>query len=223
MTTIQIDSDVLSPNDLNALVLAVQHFVPKITTAVGKPAVTITTAPTQGAWVVHLTEKKRRSGAAGYHTDENGSIVAYCSPRAAGRLWGHYLPALWTKPTIVKGKVIVPARQIHGEQFTPGLITVVCHEIAEMLSDDNITTYTAPNAAGECWLLEVCDWVFGQYFQETVAGQLCVFPNVALDNYHALGATAPYDLLGKITAPFQLIKPAYAYKESPTGPVPVAY
>ena len=223
MTTIQIDSDVLSANDLNLITLAVQHFVPKITTAVGKPAVTVTTAPTPGAWQVHLTEKNRHTGAAGYHVDENGTIAAYCSPRAAGRLWGHYTPALWTKPTIVKGKVVIPAKQIHGELYTPGLVTVICHEIAEMLSDENITNYTAPNAKGESWLLEVCDWVFGQYFHEVVGGQVCVYPNVALDNYHTLGAPAPYDLLGKVTAPFQLIKPAYAYKESPTGPVPVVY
>jgi len=223
MTAIQITTDVLSNGDLGELTLAVQHFVPKITTAVGKPAVTVSTTASPEAWVVHLTEANRKIGASGYHISINGVPVAYCSPRAAGRLYGHYIPALWTKATIVKGKVIVPARLVHGELFTPGLITVVCHEIAEMLADGNVETYTQPNAKGEEWLLEPCDWVFGQYFQETINGTVCVYPNVALDAYHTLGAPGPYDLIGKITVPFQLIKPAYAYKKSPTGPVPVVY
>lgn len=220
MTTIQLATDSISSGELADVLSGVQYFVPLV-----KPNVSVTTAPTPGAEVVHITEQKRKVGASGYHIMVNGVPTAFVSPAASGgyaRLWGHYTPALWTRGVKVLGKQVVAPRLIHGEIFTPGLITVVCHEIAELLADGNVTTYTAPDSKGRAWLLEPADWVFGTYFVKTMNTIPRVFPNVALDAFHTLGAPGPYDLCNVVKAPFQLTPKGYAYWESPTGLIPVS-
>ena len=212
MTTLVLDSDILSPSDLQEVVAAVKYFVSLI-----KPATVVTTTPTIGSDVVHITEKLRKIGASGYHISVNGIPTAECSPKASGRLYGHYTAPLTTRPLIIKGKTIIKSVQVHGALYTSGLITVVCHEIAEMLADGNIATFTAPDSKGREFLLEPCDWVFGTYLVHTINGKVCVFPNVALDAFSILGAPRPYDLIGAVSAPFALTPKGYAFYKGING------
>ena len=212
MTTVVLTSDVLGPIDLKETLDSVQYFA-----SVLKPGTLITLTPTEGADVIHITEANRHIGASGYHIVVNGAPTAFCSLRAAGRLEGHYSPALWKRGIKLLGKVVTQPKLIHGEEFTPGLITVVCHELAEMFADGNIATYTAEDSQGRQWLKEPCDWVFGTYMVHTINGKVVVFPNVALDSFSTLGAPAPYDLCGIVKAPFEMTPKGYAYYRGING------
>jgi hypothetical protein len=221
MTTLCLTNDTLSVDDFATLVEAVKYYVPLISSAWKLPAVTITTTPTKGAWVVNLTEKNRRTGAGGYHNVTDGTPTAWCSPAASGRLWGHYGAPLISRAITVKGKVIKAAKEIHGASYTPGLVTVVLHEIAEMLADSVITTYSLPDAQGRQWLVEPCDHCFGTYQVHSIGAVVCVFPNVTTPAFYDLKAKAPYDLLGVVTAPFTMTPKGYAFYKTPTGLVKI--
>lgn len=209
MTTLRLVNDnELSTADFAAITAAVRYFVPQVTQAWKLPAVTIVTGPTPnpGDWMVYITEKNRVSGASGYHDDVNGVPTAYCSLAASYRVYGHYL-----KPLIVKGVVISPAL------FTPGLITTICHEIAEMLCDSSIESYSKPDSKGREWLIEVCDHVFGYYSNYVVNGNACILPDVTTPAFYELGAKGPFSILGGATAPFTMTKNGYGYYKGTNG------
>lgn len=218
--TFFFDTNAEDKTTLNVLVDATSVFLNKLS-----PGSIATLTPTPGAEVIHLTEDKRHIGASGYHILMNGIPTAYCSPSAAGRPYGYFNSGI-IRATVVNGKVIHPAHQVHPALTTPGLITVVCHEIAEMLADGNIATYSAPDSKGNAWLLEPCDWVFGEYYEDTVDGNLCVFPNVALPAFTDVNNNVgPFDLIGLVKGPFQRSQHGYAYMlDKTTGKnVPVTY
>jgi hypothetical protein len=203
MITIRLINDgVMSDVDFQTMSKAVQQFVPLVTKAWGIKSVKVEVggSPVQGDWLVYCTEKNRRLGAAGYHGTLNGYPVAYCSLKASGRIFGTYL-----RPLIVKGK------QIHAAFYTPGLVTTICHEIAEMLCDPNIKTLSATDAQGRAWLVEVCDHVFGFYQLTVVDGKNCILPDVTTPAFYDLKGSAPYSILGGATAPFTLTPKGYAY------------
>lgn len=203
MTTIRIINDAnIAPADFNTIVEAIKCFVPKVTTAWGMESVTVVAngTPVTGDWLVYATEAKRKVGAAGYHGVLNGSPVAYCSPKASGRLFGTYIKAL-----SIKGKLI------HKALYTPGLVTVMCHEIAEMLCDPYIQNMSSEDAKGRKWLIEVCDHVFGSYDVCTVGTVNCVLPDVTTPAFYNLNGLAPYSIFNATVAPFILTPKGYAY------------
>ena len=209
MTTIRLINDnELSPADFLNVTAAVSHFVPLVTKAWGLAPVSVvgggTPAPTD--WVVNITETNRLVGARGYHKDVNGVPTAYVSLRAAGRVYGTYI-----KPLFYKGGLVHPA--IYSE----GVVTVICHEIAEMLCDPIVENFSKPDAQGRNWLIEVCDHVFGSYSFYSVDGRTCVLPDVTTPNFYELGSHAPYSLFGGATAPFTMSKNGYGYFRNPSG------
>ena len=156
--------------------------------------------PSATDWVVNITEKNKLAGASGYHEDINGVPVAYVSYKTAGRTYGTYL-----KPMTFLGKVIHPA--IYSE----GVVTVICHEIAEMLCDPQVNSYSKPDSQGREWLIEVCDNVFGVYQSITVNNQLCVIPDVTTPAFYDQHGQAPYDIFNTIQAPFIMSPKGYGY------------
>ena len=208
MTTLYLSNDAnLSADDWDTVVQAVQYFTPLVTKAWKLPAVSISTVPVDKAWKVIVTDQKRVTGATGYHTVEAGIPVAYCSPKAvAGKIFG-----LYHRPMTVKGKVIRPAT------YSSGLITTVCHEIAEMLCDPKIATVSAQDSQSRTWLVEVCDHVFGNYITETFNGHLCILPDVTTPSFYDLKGKAPYSLTGAATAPFTMTPKGYGYYKTATG------
>jgi len=203
-----IDSDIEDKATLANVVAAVNVFLAKLKPGVKAFAGTPLHAD-PSTLLVHITEDKRHTGASGYHIYLNGEPVAYCLALEAGHVYGHYLPK----------------NAAHGEQFTPSVVATVCHEIAEMLADGNVATYTQPDSRGHQWLLEPCDWVFGEWWIATVNGNVCVFPNVALDSFHDLNGKAPFDLMGVVKGPFQRSAAGYAYYLDPATKklLPVTY
>ena len=209
MTTIRIINDAqIAESDFNKIVKAVKYFVPKVTSAWGMASVNIEAngTPVAGDWLVYATESRRKVGAAGYHGVLNGSPVAYCSPKASGRLFGTYIKAL-----TVKGKLI------HKALFSPGLVSVICHEVAEMLCDPYIQTMSAKDPQGRNWLIEVCDHVFGSYEVFVSDGTNCVLPDVTTPAFYNLQASGPYSIFNALVAPFVMTPKGYAYWMDSTG------
>ena len=216
--TFVLDSNVESKQILADILAETTYFMNRLS-----PSSKVTLTPTPGADVIHITSDNRHAHASGYHIFVNGVPTGYVVPEVS--IYGHYSPALHVPDVHVKG-VLIPAHEVHSERFTSGLITTVCHEMAEMLADGNIATYTRPDFKGHKWLLEPCDWVFQEYFQVLVGKNMCIFPNVALDAFTDLtNKTGPYDLMGKVLEPFQRSPKGYAYFLDPiTGKLmPVTY
>lgn len=168
---------------------------------------------------IYITKRNRmRSGfvfLSGYHTHENGKPVIYINPKTdkfgyyrAGKPMVLAVPArklafgVYTKP-----RPAVPARPgtIRG-----GQLSTICHEISETLGDPLIQTYSSPDEQGRILLREITDPVHGQNYNVVINGINCVLPNTCLPNWYELGSTAPYDVMGWCTKPFQLAPKGYA-------------
>lgn len=209
MTTIRIINDAqISDTDFDKIVKAIKYFIPKVTSAWGINSVNVETngVPVTGDWLIYATEAKRKVGASGYHTLLNGNPVAYCSPKASGRLFGTYIKAL-----TIKGKLI------HKDLYTPGLVSVICHEIAEMLCDPYVQTISAEDSKGRKWLIEVCDHVFGSYETYAVDNTNCVLPDVTTPAFYNLQAPGPYSIFNAAVTPFVMTPKGYAYWMDSTG------
>lgn len=197
-----LKSDVESSSQLAQIETFVEAFL-----TVLDPTVKIDTVASAGDDIINITEQQGHAGAAGYHVFRNGVPTAFVRPSARGRLWGTYIPARYslaiTKTVLGKKIVIRPSKMTTPESFTPGLITDLCHEIAETLSDPNVETYLGPDRNGFQILYEPCDWVEGTFFARTLNGITAVFPNVALKAFADLtNKQGPYDLLGFVKAPW---------------------
>ena len=209
MTTICLVNDVaISFADMTSMAKVLQDYCDKVTRAWNQPSVRVSIgAPAAGDWVIHLTEKKRKAGAKGYHTVEGGVPTAYVSFNAVvKKVWGLYF-----KPLTIKGKVLRQAT------YSDGIITVICHEVAEMLCDPAITTFSALDTLGRNWLVEVCDHVSGSYLPVTVNGVIAVIPDVTTPAYYDVKGIAPYSLGNAVTKPFTLTPKGYGYYKNSVG------
>ena len=215
--TILVKTDQLSPADLANCVEALNRTLLKWAPKWNIQATATTDPKVKADMVIKVTDLNRHTGALGYHTVEAGVPTAYCSPRAVGRTYGHYSPALFTREVTVLGKVVKKATLIHPASYTQGLVTVIIHECLEMLADANIDKFAvAPD--GRNWLVEVADHASGYFGTETVAGNVCVIPDATLPNYYSVGSSAPYDLFGNLKTPFDKSAPKfYAYYKDATG------
>lgn len=195
----------IAATDFETITTAVKYFVPKVAKAWDIPDVIVVNGgtPAAGDWLVYATEKNRHLGALGYHTVKAGTPVAYCSLKAVnGKLFGAY-----HKPLVVKGKTLRPAT------YSSGLVTVLCHEIAEMLCDPQIATLSAKDTLGRQWIVEVCDHVYGSNF-------MCgpsVLPDVTTPAFYDLKGTAPFSLQNATNAPFTMTPKGYGYYMDATG------
>jgi len=219
MTTIYVTTDSIPAIDLANCVEALNRTLLKWCPKWNLTATATTDPKIKADMVIKVTDINRHTGAYGYHTVENKIPTAYCSPRAIGRTYGHFTPALWTKPKKnLLGKVVAPAQMVHDNLYTEGLVTVIIHEALEMLADANINTVSKPDVTGAQWLIEVCDHVSGSYSVEVVQGNNCIVPNATLPNYYDLNGVAPFDLLGLSKTPFDTNAPKfYGYSKDAKG------
>lgn len=203
-----INDNELSDADLANVTAAVSHFVPLVAKAWNQPAMSVVAGgtPAPGDWVVNITEKNRVAGAAGYHDDVNGVPTAFCSLRASGRIYGTYL-----KPMVYKGNLVHPAI------YTSGLVTVICHELAEMIGDPLIQSYSKPDSQGREWLIEVCDHVFGSYSYYSVNGNICIIPDVTTPAFYQVGSKGPWSIFGGAPAAFTMTKSGYGFYKGTNG------
>jgi len=165
-----------------------------------------------GQWnlciVDNFPNPKMQKTALGYHEVVNGEPIAYIRADAYGSrsIFGTY-----TAPFKLKNI------QIHGERFVPGVITVIAHELAEMLIDPMVTRLSTPDGKNRQWVLEVCDHTVG-LFHGTANGVNGVLPDFTTPSfYDDAHGTKPYSYLGVPPAPFTLVKGAYGYWKDSMG------
>ena len=217
MTTIFVSTDSIPSSDLANCVEALNRTLLKWAPKWNINATATTDSKVKADMVIKVTDLNRQTGALGYHTVEKGVPTAYCSPRAVGRTYGHYSPALFTREVKVLGKVVKKATLIHPASYTQGLVTVIIHEALEMLADANIDhVATAPD--GKKWLVEVCDHVSGIYGTENVAGNICVIPDATFPSYYQSNGVAPFDLFNTEKSAFDRSAPKfYAFYQDANG------
>ena len=217
MTTIFVSTDSIPSSDLANCVEALNRTLLKWAPKWNINATATTDSKVKADMVIKVTDLNRQTGALGYHTVEKGVPTAYCSPRAVGRIYGHYSPALFTREVKVLGKVIKKAALVHPAIYTQGLVTVIIHEALEMLADANIDhVATAPD--GKKWLVEVCDHVSGIYGTENVAGNICVIPDATFPSYYQSNGVAPFDLFNTEKSAFDRSAPKfYAFYQDANG------
>lgn len=204
---IQLVNDAnIAANDFHTLTVASEYFANIVAKAWGQSSVTV--SPDAGDMVIYVTDLKRQLGAAGYHTVENGKPVGYVSPKStSGKIFGQYTPSKYLKSI----KRTLP------ERYVSGLITVICHELAEMLCDPYIKTVSAEDANGRTWLVEVGDHAFGGFFNKTFFGQVCVFPDITTPAFYDLKGKAPYSIANLLTGPFKKSAKGYAFYKDQFG------
>jgi len=221
MPVINIVNDSTSANasqDTFLTTQAVKIFVQQVCQAWNLPGYTVQygLAPVDGDWNVLIVDKfpnaSMTSIALGYHVlDHLGNPVAYIRSNAYGKR--SYL-GTYSKPFVLLGKQISPAR------LTPGVATVVMHEVAEMLADAHIDQYaTAPD--GRQWLREICDHVSPVCYNIPLATAKtnCIAPDFTWPSFYQADGKAPYSECNTPTAPFTLPKGAYGYYKTASGGV----
>ena len=201
MATVFLKSDTEPTSELASIEKKLAYFL-----SVYSPTTTFDTTFNPGDDVLNITNAGRKAGAAGYHILFNGVPTALVFPNQVGGLWGQYRAAVH-KTVVIGGKIIKLPGLRTPERFTPGLITILCHELVEVLCDPDLKQFAPANTRGERWLIEPCDWVEKTYWTRTIDGDVCVFPNAAYwkaftDESNKQG---PYDILGLVPAPFQCV------------------
>jgi hypothetical protein len=242
--TLVNQTDQISASELATMVKAVQSFADLATKAWQKSPLQVSSASLRvdKTWNVYLSGNKAMAGAYGYHVVENGLPAAYISPTTCrltakesashdDNLWGvvRKHPAITTtsKGVVMGGKVIVKpkTRTTPGRPtfYIPGMVAVICHELAEMIADPAIDNWATipvgtkdfPN--GATVLVEIGDHTPG-HFDVTFGTQDVVFPDFTLPSFYDAKGKAPYSYIGGIiTAPFQFVHRAYAFIRDSTG------
>jgi hypothetical protein len=243
--TLVKDTLQISKDEMTVLTQAVQYFAGLVTKAWDKETVEVSDGlfPVDKTWNIHLSDDKLNTNAFGYHTVENGLPVAYVSPFmcrvsikfAASHntnLWGkaYKYPAktLMSKGLTIAGKVIIKPHVIYTRParpsiFIPGMVSVICHELAEMIADPLIDNWaTIPVGTdnfldGGSVLVEVGDHT-PAHFDAQILNQDVVLPDFTFPSFYDGKGKAPYSYVaGTITAPFQFVHRAYAYIKDSTG------
>jgi len=196
----------IADNDFHTLVTAADYFASLVTKAWNTSALTVTAEA--GDWVIYVTDSNRQLGAAGYHKVVAGKPIGYVSPKASGtKMFGEYTPSKYLKSI----------KKTIAERYVSGLITVICHELAEMICDPVIQTYSKQDALGRTWLIEVGDHAFGGYFNKTFYNQVCVFPDITTPAFYDLKGKAPFSIANLLTAPFIMSTKGYGYYKNANG------
>ena len=164
---------------------------------------------------IYITKRNRKLGIAGYHAVENGKPVIYVLPRTDR--FGYFRKGAPAKPYVPARKIgtfTLPARPAvpaKPDTLRPAQLSTVAHEVAEVLGDPLIQTYSSPDSLGRKYLREITDPIHGFVYNEVINGVNCILPINALPNWYELGSEGPYDTAGWAKAPFQKAPKGYAY------------
>ena len=240
MTTVTLvkATDLITVDELRICASFLRDYVPRVTKPWMLPdcKVQYSDRMQPGSWNVYLSDAGLNPGAYGYHRNENGTPTGYVSPSMCGvngltggaresALWGVYVPA--KIPFIM-----------------PGMLSVIAHEVAEMLVDPNLDTWrTSP--IGEEWLVEVGDQANATHFVTTVdtillrpvtkivrKGKLWtkatslqkmkisktgVLADFTLPSFYDVNGVQPYSYTGLVTGPYGHGHLTYATVKDATG------
>jgi len=158
---------------------------------------------------IYITTRKAKIGTLGYHNVENGKPAIYVYPRPIK--FGRYRPPVAAIASKTIGSYTRKPKPAVPAYYAAGQISTIAHEVAEVLGNPLVTTQSNPDSLGHNYLREITYPVHGIYYKVTVNGIDCVLPDTVLPNWYELGSSAPYDVTGYCTAPFQKAPRGYAY------------
>lgn len=167
-------------------------------------------------WKIYITNRARRPKAKGYHDLEHGVPVAYCSPQAClNKLYGAYTPPIISRGIFHKGQVL------YAEKCKEGLITVIVHEVIEMLADPDPfgkSQLSEPDTQGRPWLVEPVDPVDGINYMLKLDGKETILPDFVYPSFYKKDGIAPFSRSGQAKAPFTIpVKTGYGFWRSVKG------
>ena len=178
------------------------------------PEVDVTTVAEAGAWTAIITTKGRKLGADGYHNVTRAGIpFALIVPGSETYPYGTYR---YGKAAFKIGTKLFPAR---AEYKRSGVLTVLVHEVIEMLVDPLVKTRTEQtDPQGRKWLIEVCSTsVMGGYYMKKIAGKLCILPNFSYPSAYDSQGVAPFDYMGVLKKPWTVTAKSYPYQLTDEG------
>jgi hypothetical protein len=215
-------SAVFTAEEFSVIFESVKAYAPLVTTAWGLPSVEVTALPYDPQVCnIHLTDEKKNIHAYGFHTYENGIPQAYVSPYMnrilpkflARRSQNIYGVVKEHPDFYIGGKLFRKARPT---DYTFGFISVVLHELAELLVDPGINTWRA--WGDKQVLVEVGDHVNGFHFFRTISGVKVVMPDFTLPSFYDPAGKAPYSHCNAPAKPFDFIThKSYAYVKDALG------
>lgn len=207
------------------------------------------------AWNIYLDDKKINLHAYGFHNFDEGKPTAYVSPRM-NRLIAKFLgrhnqniygvvkehPAIiHHSPVIMEnGKVKVPAhdtviRPAAPTDYTPGFVSVIAHELSEMVADPHPSVdygkwatipanFSSKFPLGGTVLIEVGDHTRGHFkgvVDSIIRGKkvstVVCFPDFTLPSFYDPNGVAPYSYCNLPVRPFDFMHGAYAFIRDSTG------
>lgn len=234
--TILVDSDTLSVKDIANCVLASNRAFTKWSPAWGTTVLLTTDSTQQIDMVAHITNAFRDISCYGYHTVKNGiqtynldgshTLVAnkdhitvgliptcYISPDALLKnIYGTYTPAHWSKAiwNLLRTKITRASIQTSQAKYRQGIVTILIHELMEMVADAHIDQVSAPDSTNSCWLIEVADHVSGYYSVDILPDKtVCVIPVATLPSYYDLKGKRPFDTINASSTPFDTTSPTF--------------
>jgi len=212
--TLVNESTTVTHTDALRISLALNTFAEQVCKAWSLPAHTVGLGQSRvDGWNLCIVDKfpnpAMAKTALGYHEVLNGYPIGYILAQP----YGAQRPALgrYVKPITFLGK------QLTKPSYLPGLVTVMAHELAEMLIDPEINM-TKTDSKGRNWLMEVCDHTVGLIAATLPIGSsMPVLPDFTLPSFYDVKGKPPYSLLNVPPMPFYLVPGAYGYYKDANG------
>jgi hypothetical protein len=212
--TLVNESTSMSASDVVTITQALNLFSAQVCQAWGLPARPVVLGKSRvDDWNLCIVDKfpnlAMAKTALGYHEVLNNYPIGYILAHP----YGTQRPALgrYTKPITFLGK------QLTKPSYLPGLVTVMAHELAEMLIDPQINM-TKADSKGRNWLMEVCDHTVGSYIIDMPTYKATpVMPDFTLPSFYDVKGKQPYSLLNVPPMPFYLVPGAYGYYKDANG------
>ena len=212
--TVVNESTTVTGADALRISLALNTFAEQVCKAWSLPAHTVGLGQSRvDGWNLCIVDKfpnpAMAKTALGYHEVLNGYPIGYILAHP----YGTQRPALgrYTAPITFLGK------QLTKPSYLPGLVTVMAHELAEMLIDPEINM-TKTDSKGRNWLMEVCDHTVGLIAATLPIGSSTpVLPDFTLPSFYDVKGKPPYSLLNVPPMPFYLVPGAYGYYKDANG------
>jgi hypothetical protein len=144
------------------------------------------------AWVVNMLDNSTQAGALGYHSLDNDVVDAF----------------IFAEPVLTNGGATLIFDPSNPDQYT--VSATLSHEVCEMVGDRFANGFSVGPTLDtyNMYCQELCDPVENDSYGITVDGYTVAVSNFLFPSWFNPEATtklnAPFDYLGKLTAPFTM-------------------
>jgi hypothetical protein len=147
------------------------------------------------AWVVNMLDNTTQAGALGYHEEDNDVVDAF----------------IFAEPVLTNGGAVMVYNPANPGQYL--VSSTLSHEVCEMIGDRFANAFVVGANGTTLYCQELCDPVEDGTYAITVAGQAIGVSNFIFPSWFnpeaTVKANAPFDYMGKLTAPFTMTAGGY--------------